>query len=51
MANADLILFPYGPGTSDLRLPQTLDGSSNQTNLTTEFPFFDNVYDILFVSE
>ena len=42
--------YPFGTVAGDLSLPRTLDGFSDPINLTVTFPFFDQNYDVVFVS-
>ena len=41
--------YPFGASENDFTVGPTLDGS-NSTMLDQEFPFFDETYDLIYVS-
>ncbi|XP_035660241.1 sushi, nidogen and EGF-like domain-containing protein 1 isoform X2 [Branchiostoma floridae] len=42
--------YPYGPGTADILDPAADDGTSGEQSLSTQFPFFGNTYNSLYVN-
>ena len=43
-------LYPFGPAVSNSALPQDIDVSSPEVELSTEIKFFDESYKSIFVS-
>lgn len=49
-ANAQDIMYPYGPAHRDLETPKMDDGSSSEISLTLQYVFFNVPYRSIYVS-
>lgn len=49
-ANAQDIMYPYGPAHRDIETPKMDDGSSPEISLTLQYVFFNVPYRSIYVS-